>query len=246
MGADAAKKEQEMTDDSTLVLGIDLGGTDCKYGMVDGNGKIIRKVKHPTETRRGAEGVLELVALHSRELMGSDKVSAVGMGVPGPMSSRDGIVYEAPNLGGWVDVPVRDILEKYLGMPVVLNNDANAAAYGEFWIGAGRDVDNMILYTLGTGIGGGIVLNGELYSGPDDTAAELGHEVINFEGPLCGCGVKGCLEAYASTTAIRRMVREAIAAGRKTTIERSAAEHAAANRFVLTSGNLVTTRILNC
>jgi glucokinase len=206
-----------MTQDK-LILGIDLGGTDCKCGIIDSQGGIVRKASYPTEIARGPDGVLKLIADHAREIIGSDKVDRVGMGVPGPMSSREGIVYEAPNLRGWINIEVRRILEEHLGLPVVLNNDANAAAYGEFWAGAGRGVQNMIMFTLGTGVGGGIILNGKLYGGPDDTAGELGHMVVNFYGPECGCGNKGCLEAYASATAIRRMVREGIAAGHETSI----------------------------
>ncbi|MCX7964343.1 MAG: ROK family protein [Candidatus Sumerlaea chitinivorans] len=201
-----------------LTLGIDLGGTDTKYGLVDFSGRIVREAVHPTKAHLGFEKVMELVAIHARELIGTERVTAVGMGVPGPMSSRTGVVFEAPNLPGWNHVPVRDVLERALGLPVVVHNDANAAAYGEFWAGAGRGCENMILFSLGTGVGGGIILRGELYTGPDDTAGELGHMCINFEGPPCNCGSRGCLEAYASATAIRRVVREAIASGRLTRI----------------------------
>ena len=205
-------------------LGIDLGGTDTKYGIVDGAGRVLRRGRWPTEAERGPEGVLVRVAAHAREMIGSDRVIAVGMGVPGPMSSRVGMVYEAPNLPGWVNVPVQKILEEALGLPVRLNNDANAAAWGEFRAGAGRGASTMILYTLGTGVGGGIIIDGELLCGPDDTAGELGHIVVNPEGPRCGCGNRGCVEAYASATAIRRRVREALAAGGKTSIEIPAGE----------------------
>ena len=201
-----------------LALGIDLGGTDTKYGIVDAEGRVVRKGKWPTERELGPEGVLTLVAEHAREMIGGDDVAAVGMGVPGPMSSRLGVVFKAPNLPGWIDIPVQRILEEHLGRPVALNNDANAAAWGEYWAGAGRGSETMILFTLGTGIGGGIVINGELYVGPDDTAAEFGHVVINFDGPLCGCGVRGCVEAYASATGMKRALREALDAGVKTSL----------------------------
>jgi glucokinase len=151
-------------------------------------------------------------------VIGASKVIGIGMGVPGPMSSREGVIYEAPNLPGWVNVPVRKLLEERLELPLALNNDANAAAYGEFWAGAGRDVGTMILFTLGTGVGGGIILNGELYSGPDDTAGELGHMVVDVNGPICNCGNQGCLEAFASATAVKRMLRDALQQGRSTRI----------------------------
>lgn len=213
-----ARKVTNVVQDK-LVLGIDLGGTDCKYGIVDSQGNVVRKAKFPTEVERGPEGVIELMARHAREVIGSDDVKSVGLGVPGPMSSREGIVYETPNLG-WNNVPAKRILEGHLGLPVAMNNDANAAAYGEFWAGAGRSVNTMILFTLGTGVGGGIILDGKLYVGPDDTAGELGHIVINYQdGPICGCGNRGCLEAYASATAVKRMVREGLAKGVKTIIQ---------------------------
>jgi glucokinase len=201
-----------------LLLGIDLGGTDCKFGLVDTQGRVIRKVKHATDAHLGPETVLARIANHARDLARGETVRAAGMGVPGPMSSRLGMVFEAPNLPGWIDTPVRDILTAGLGMPVTVHNDANAAAYGEFWAGAGRGTSTMVLFTLGTGVGGGIILGGELYTGPDDTAGELGHMSIHFDGRLCNCGARGCVEAYASATAVDRMVREAIASGAKTVL----------------------------
>lgn len=205
---------------ASLYLGIDLGGTDTKYGLIDSNGRVVRSAKNPTHSEEGYEAVLDRIARNAKDLMsGHGKITAVGMGCPGPLDSRKGIVYETPNLPGWENVPVQAILESKLDMPVTLNNDANAAAFGEFWVGAGSHTESMILFTLGTGVGGGIVLDGELYDGPDTTAGELGHMIINFDGPVCGCGNKGCIEAYASATAIRREVKEALEAGVETSIE---------------------------
>lgn len=201
-------------------LGIDLGGTDTKLGILDEQGRIIRSAKSPTHSEKGPEGVLTDIAASAKDLVVSSghAVKAAGMGCPGPLSSKLGLVFETPNLPGWINVPAQNILEEKLQLPVALNNDANAAAYGEWWVGAGREVDTMILFTLGTGVGGGIVLNGDLYDGPDDTAGELGHMIINFDGPQCGCGNHGCIEAYASATALRRDVKQALAEGVKTTI----------------------------
>ncbi len=201
-------------------LGIDLGGTDTKLGILDEQGRIVRSAKHPTHSEKGPEGVLADIAAAALDLVASSghDVMAAGMGCPGPLSSKLGLVFETPNLPGWVNVPAQRILEDKLQKPVVLNNDANAAAYGEFWVGAGKEVDTLILFTLGTGVGGGIVLDGELYDGPDDTAGELGHMIINFDGPQCGCGNHGCIEAYASATALRRDVKQALAEGVKTII----------------------------
>ena len=204
-----------------IFLGIDLGGTDTKFGLVDSEGRMVRSAKNPTNADQGPDQVMENIALHARDLMASmgQPIKAVGMGCPGPLSSKLGVVFETPNLPGWNNYPVQRVLQEKLQLPVTLSNDANAAAYGEWWVGAGRDVKTMILFTLGTGVGGGLVLDGELYTGPDDTAGELGHIIINFDGPLCGCGNKGCIEAYASATAIRRDVKQALASGVKTAIE---------------------------
>jgi glucokinase len=206
---------------SSHVLGIDLGGTDCKFGIVDAQGRVIHSSKNPTHAELGPESVIDGMAAHARELIAVHPVQRVGVGVPGPMSSRLGIVFETPNLPGWSNVPAQKMLEDRLQLPVTLNNDANAAAYGEYWAGAavGVDMECFVLFTLGTGVGGGIILNGELYVGPDDTAGELGHMCINFNGPRCGCGSNGCVEAYASATAIRREVKEALAAGTTTIIQ---------------------------
>jgi glucokinase len=201
-----------------LMLGIDLGGTDIKFGLVDGQGRLHHKAKFPTHAHLGFEGVIKRVAEFAREVIGTHEVRGVGMGVPGPMSSKLGIVYEAPNLPGWENVPVRATLEEMLGLPVALHNDANAAAYGEFWAGAGRGCSNMVLFSLGTGVGGGLIIDGKLHTGPDDTAGELGHMPIDYNGPVCNCGSRGCLETYASATAIRRIVREALASGVQTSL----------------------------
>jgi glucokinase len=207
-----------------FMLGIDIGGTDIKYGLVDAQGNVVFKTKYPTCGHLGFEKVMERVAGHARDIIGGHKVRGVGMGVPGPLNSAEGIVHRAPNLSGWENVPARARLEQLLGLPVVVHNDANAAAYGEFWAGAGRGCRTMVLFSLGTGVGGGLIIDGKLYTGPDDTAGELGHMIIDMDGRLCNCGSHGCLEAYASATAVRRIVREAMAAGVATSIQIPAGE----------------------
>ena len=208
-----------------LVLGIDLGGTDTKFAIVDNTGAILRKEKFPTETHRSIDGVMSLMAERARYMIGDDPVLAIGLAVPAPVSSSDGILYQPPNLGPeWravKSVPVKDLFYKYLGLdlPIILNNDANAAAWGEYWCGAGSDAKTMIMFTLGSGVGGGIVVDGKLFEGGDGAAGELGHMIVEMEnGAQCGCGNKGCLEAYASATAIKRMVGEALDRGEKTSI----------------------------
>jgi len=188
-------------------VGIDLGGTNLKLGLVSADGQVLDHFSAPTEADEGPDLVLERMAQAVRDLSAQagielGKVAAVGVGAPGPVHWDAGVVLFAPNLKGWVNVPVRDTLREKLGVPVGLENDANAAAYGEFRCGAGRDVHTMFLLTLGTGVGGGIVIDGRLFRGTSDTGAELGHVIVQHGGRLCGCGNRGCLEAYASATAV--------------------------------------------
>ncbi|MGB2967575.1 MAG: ROK family protein, partial [Phycisphaerae bacterium] len=196
-------------------VGVDLGGTNLKLGLVSADGKIVHRSSAATEAERGPDHVLARIAHAVRRLaegahLPLTDIAAVGVGAPGPLDSKAGIVVFAPNMAGWRDVPVRDRLQGDLGRPVVLENDANVAAYGEFRCGAARNVSNLALLTLGTGIGGGIVLDGRLFRGSTDTGAELGHMVIQYGGRPCGCGNRGCLEAYASATAVVARAREAL------------------------------------
>jgi glucokinase len=137
-------------------------------------------------------------------------LAGIGIGVPGFIDMATGRVMRSPNLADWTNFPVREVIEKQLGTNVILENDANVAAMGEKWLGAGRDVEHMCMYTLGTGVGGGLVFNGRLWHGMTGMAGELGHFNILPDGHPCGCGSRGCLEQYASATAIVRMAREAI------------------------------------
>jgi len=156
--------------------------------------------------------------LLERSGLSLNNITAVGVGVPGPIDYKKGMLKHPPNLPGWRDVPLLDILEDKLRLPTFLENDANAAALSENLYGAGRGVDNFVYITISTGIGGGVVINGRLMRGEDDNAAELGHMTINFDGPRCGCGSWGCWEVYASGTALARFAREGIASGRTTLI----------------------------
>jgi len=199
-------------------VGVDLGGTNLKVGLVSAQGKMFDRQSCATEADRGPQHVLSRIAEAVRRLcetagLNLAEVAAVGVGAPGPLDTKAGVVLLAPNLPGWRNVAARDRLAKDLDRPVILENDANAAAYGEFQCGAGRDVATMVLLTLGTGIGGGIILDGRLFRGVTDTAAELGHIVIQHGGRRCGCGNRGCLEAYASATAVVARARESIEAG---------------------------------
>jgi len=202
---------------ATYSVGVDLGGTNLRIAAVDGDGKLLEKVTSGTEVQRGRDFVIgemcsaieSLVAKHR----GLGRLTGIGIGVPGFIDMDTGTVMRSPNLPDWLNFPVRDEIERRLSTKVILENDANAAAMGEKWLGAGRDVDHMAMYTLGTGVGGGLVFRGRLWHGMNGMAGELGHFNVEPEGHPCGCGSRGCLEQYASATAIVRMAHEAIARG---------------------------------
>lgn len=188
-------------------IGVDLGGTKILTALSDGNGDILKKVNIPTEARKGQEYVINNIVksidtvVKEANLKNSD-IRRIGIGSPGPLNIKEGIVYEAPNLNNWKNVPIGNILKKRTGIQVILENDANAAALGEKWFGAGKDVNSMIYMTVSTGIGGGIIIDKKILHGFNDSAGEIGHFVIQTDGPICGCGNKGCFEAVASGTAI--------------------------------------------
>lgn len=190
------------------LVGIDLGGTAIKAGVVDENGTILERRSVPTGLADGGDAVIERMAKLAREL-GAE--SSVGIGSPGLIDHAAGRVLECPNLKVLENVPLRDEVAKKLGFEsrrVFLENDANAAAVGEGWLGAGRTQRDMLLVTLGTGVGGGLILAGELYAGAGGMAGEIGHVCIDPDGPWCGCGRRGCVEQYASATAARRRARD--------------------------------------
>ena len=189
-----------------LAVGIDVGGTKIAGGVVDEAGAILataRRVSPATDTEAIERNIEDLVG----ELRGSHDIEAVGIGAAGFVDSARSTVMFAPNLA-WRDEPLRSDLEKRIGLPVVVENDANAAAWGEFTFGAGEDVSDSLLVTIGTGVGGGIVLNGDLHRGAFGVAAEIGHMRVVPDGRLCGCGNRGCWEQYASGTALVRDTRD--------------------------------------
>lgn len=198
-------------------IGVDLGGTNLRIAAVDTEGKLLEKLTTGTEVGRGRDSVIgemcEAILSVDLKFRDSGKLAGIGIGVPGFIDMDTGTIMESPNLPGWANFPVRDDIQRRLGVPVILENDANSAAMGEKWLGAGRDTDHMAMYTLGTGVGGGLVLNGRLWHGMNGMAGELGHINVEPEGYPCGCGSRGCLEQYASATAIVRMAHEIIATG---------------------------------
>jgi len=208
---------------AVYAVGVDVGGTNIKAGVCDGEGRVLSKLSITTEGQRGPEGVLDRIAEAARaaaERAGFrlTDVQAVGVGAPGTMDFEAGVVTIAPNLPGWRDVRLQEGVARRLGVTTVIENDANAAAFGEYWAGAGADADPMVLFTLGTGVGGGIVIGGELLHGASGSAAELGHLIIQFGGRQCGCGNRGCLEAYASATAMVARFREAVQGGAESSL----------------------------
>ena len=203
-----------------FVLGIDIGGTNLVVGSVAEDGsRIVAAASEPTHAEAGAKDVLErLVNLADRAIAATRKevpdaeILGVGVGAPGPLDTKRGIVLLTPNLG-WVNLPLRQIIHDRLGLPAALDNDANCAVLGEWWVGAARGARHAIGITIGTGIGGGLILDGKLYHGASDVAGEIGHTTIDTEGRRCKCGNYGCLEAYASGPNIALRAVEEIEAG---------------------------------
>lgn len=252
-----------------LNIGVDVGGTNLKAGLVNERGGVVARLSAPTEADRGFEHVLTRIVKLIDELLhatgrSKHEIGAVGIGAPGPMSHARGIVFNAPNLPGWTDVPLRDRLADATGLPVSLENDANAAAFGEFVVRAtpppaavaprsivanvgrssaagsrGADalrpdsappaaaaayaeaVHSLVMLTLGTGVGGGIVLDGRLVRGAFDNAGEIGHMIIEPEGRPCPCGQRGCVERYCSANAVAERLEEAVRAGERSLLSES-------------------------
>ncbi len=187
------------------VIGIDLGGTAIKLGRFREDGTCIRSLTVPTPQPATPEAVLAAMVAAIGELDPDKQAGAIGVGTPGPADVTGKIARVAINLSGWRDVPLAEWLEEKLGIPTVLANDANCAGLGEAWLGAGQPFQHLVLLTLGTGVGGAVVLNGQLFVGHGGTAGELGLITLNPEGPECNSGNRGSLEQYASIQAIRRL-----------------------------------------
>ena len=196
-------------------LGIDLGGTNIKSGVVDDSGRPLSSVSLETEAERGPFVGVDNLAEAGRQAVKASglpwsAIAAVGLGSPGTMDIAAGLLLEPPNLPGWDNLPIRRLLSDKLGKPTVFQNDANAAAYGEHWAGAGRGLSSLVLFTLGTGIGCGIVEDGRVIEGRHSHGGECGHIIIEMDnGRVCSCGRRGHLEAYASATAVVKRAAEA-------------------------------------
>lgn len=199
-------------------LGIDLGGTKIMALVVDDKGAVVGEAKKKTKPELGPDGVIARVADVAKAAMTAAKVNAAsvlaaGVGAPGPVNVETGVVMEAPNLAGWQGVPLAASLSERLGLPVFADNDVNLGTLGEHRLGAGRGARHMVGIFVGTGVGGGVIIDGQLHHGSRYSAGEIGHTIIVPNGPVCGCGQRGCLEAVASRTAIEREVVAALEAG---------------------------------
>ncbi len=210
---------------SGTFIGFDVGGTNVKIGLFDSNLKLISKTSVTTEAEMGPDVVIDKMAKTAEKLLTQAGLSlkdivAVGIGTPGPAKYSEGIIIRSTNMPKFINVPICKMLNDKLGAPVVFDNDANVACWGEFAVGAGKGVKDMVFFTLGTGIGGGIVSNGELVHGCDENGAELGHMIIHPDGRKCNCGQKGCAEAYASADSTARRATEAIEGGAESSLRK--------------------------
>jgi glucokinase len=210
--------------------GIDLGGTNIKVGVVDNRGRPMSWLSIPTEVEKGPEDAArrmgEAVRAAVREAgLDLSAVARVGLGSPGGMDIPKGTLTTVINLTGWDTFPIRDRVSHHCGLPVTFENDANAAAYGEYWVGSGRDFPSMVLLTLGTGIGCGIIIGDLVVQGAHSHGGEAGHVIVDprDDARMCGCGWRGHLEAYASATAVIKRTREALDAGRSSSISKQLA-----------------------
>jgi glucokinase len=195
---------------SEYSIGVDLGGTNLRAAAIDDQGKMLDKIAGSTELRAGRDVVIDDMVQSIETLrgrLGEHNLRGVGIGLPGFILMDTGVIVGSNNMPEFENYPVREEIEKRLGAKVILENDANAAALGEKWMGAGREVDDLVLMTLGTGIGGGIIVGGRVLHGSLGMAGELGHLTVVPNGNPCGCGNRGCLEKHASATAISAMAR---------------------------------------
>ena len=197
------------------VLAADVGGTNTRMAVVNENGDILKLLKKSTHCKEGRDDMIKFIVSFAGETiekskLPKDEICGVGIGFPGPLNADTGTIFNPPNLNGWDNVPLRDILEKELRVPVAIENDANAAALGEWWKGAGSGTSSLVCITLGTGVGGGIVMDGKVWHGASSIAGEIGHTTVISDGRKCTCGNIGCLEAYACSGGILKRVNDAL------------------------------------
>ncbi len=206
-----------------IYVGVDLGGTTIKVGICDSQGVLIHKYEAPTETEKGPEHVMDNIAKYIQYVVEDstytwDQVAGIGAGIAGFLDFKAGIVKLSANLKGWVNISVKEGLESRLGKKVTIDNDANVAALGEAWSGAGAGLAHVVCFTVGTGVGGGIIVDGKIVQGYAGMGGELGHIAVvpDLEAIRCGCGQMGCLETVSSATGIIRMANDAVERGDRT------------------------------
>ncbi len=198
-------------------IGIDLGGTYIKYGLVDETGNILKKGMLPTNAEKGKRGiVIDQISCAIKDVW-DNSIEGIGIGTPGVVDNN-GAVFESPNLPQWHNFNLKEIFEKIFNKNVVVENDANSIAWGEYLFGAGKGSRTIVCLTLGTGLGGGVVINGKLLRGSIYSAAELGHMPVNYKGRKCGCGSRGCIEAYVGRDYIVRSTIRKIKKGEKSVL----------------------------
>lgn len=235
-----------MQNQKTYALGIDLGGTKTMAAVVDiASGEVVGSVRKRTRAERGQDFVsqrtieLATAAIETAKLPAGATISAIGVGVAGQIDRKNGMVLDTPNLGVH-SMPLRAILEQQFHIPVALGNDVEVAALGEYLHGAGKPYNNFVCVFVGTGIGSGIVQNGRLYTGFTGTAGEIGHMTVQANGRICGCGSRGCLEAYASRTAITKAIMAEIHHGRPSVLADDAARQLKQGETIIRSGILAS------
>lgn len=187
-----------------MIAGIDLGGTQVRVAVARSDGRLVATNRNRTEVLRSPRRVVDWASEQILRLSNGDQVRSVGVGAPGPTDPVRGVLVNPPNLPGWRNVPLAAMLREQLDCPVHLENDANLAALGEFHHGAGRGASTLVYITWSTGVGAGLILNGKLFSGAHGTAGEVGHMILDPNGPLDGCGQRGCVEAYCGGSALAR------------------------------------------
>ena len=224
---------------SRLFLGLDLGGTNVKAGVVDDNGTVISSCSVPTDAIDGPDAGVDNIVAAGRQAVEAAKIPmenivAVGLATPGTMDIPGGMLLDPPNLPGWINFPIRDRVAAKLQRPTILQNDANAAAYGEYWAGTAKNARSLLFYTLGTGLGGGVIVDDHIIEGEHSHGSELGHVILEMDnGRLCTSGQYGTAEAYVSATALLKRFREALENGAVTSV-----------RNQLESGKELTPRLI--
>ncbi|MES9685714.1 glucokinase [Bacillus sp. AFS001701] len=206
-----------------MIVGVDLGGTSIKLALLTNNGEFIDKWEVPTDKSDRGKHIPKTITIAIEEKLKQmaktkEDIAGIGIGAPGSVRLEDGLIFAAVNLG-WVNFPLKEILEKESGIPVIVDNDANIAAVGEMWKGAGNGAKDVVMVTLGTGVGGGVIVNGDVAHGISGSAGEIGHITVQLEnGVLCNCGKTGCLETISSATGIARIANEKLQNTTKETV----------------------------